>query len=74
MLSLPRVSEFTYKGVRRVAIEKGPDRRACGLLCLQLKPIVGLRTYKPSEMIQCQKLGIIKTLYYLARSARFTIG
>lgn len=71
---LPRVSEFVYDGIRRVAIEKGPDSRGCGLFTTQLVPEVGPRTFKPSKMIDCKKLGLLKTLFYLARSARFTIG
>ncbi len=74
MFNLPRVSEFTYKGVRRIVIERGPDERGCGLFTTQLVPEVGPRTFKPAKMIDTRKLGIPATLYYLARSARFQIG
>lgn len=73
-MKLPRVSEFTYKGVRRVAIEKGPDKRGCGLFTTQLVPEVGPKTFKPELMMDCRKLGVLATLWYLARSARFQIG
>ncbi len=73
-MKLPRVSTFTYNGVKRVAIEHGPDKRGCGLFTTQLVPEVGPRTFKPGQMLDCKKLGVFKTLWYLARSARFQIG
>lgn len=73
-MKLPRVSTFEYNGVQRVAIEREPDPRGCGLLCTQLVPEVGIRTFKPAKMMDCKKLGVFKTLYYLARSARIEIG
>lgn len=69
-MKFPRVSTFIYKGVRRVAIEKGPDARGCGLFTTQLVPEVGPRTFKPENMMDCHKLGVVRTLYYLARSLR----
>lgn len=75
MFKLPRVSEFTYKGVRRVAIEKGPDDRGNGcLFTTQLVPEVGPRSFKVAQMMDTRKLGLFATLWYLARSARFQIG
>jgi hypothetical protein len=74
MLSLPRVSEFTYKGVKRVAIEKGPDARGHGLFCTQLVPEVGPRTFKPAKMMDVKQLGVAQSLYFLLRSARVEIG
>lgn len=73
-MKLPRVSTFIYKDVKRVVIEHGPDKRGCGLFTTQLVPEVGPRTFKTEKMFDCKKLGIIKTLWYLARSARFQIG
>jgi len=70
MFTLPRVCEFMYKGTRRVAIEKGPDNRGCGLFTTQLVPEIGHRTFKPEKMMNCRKLGLIATIYYLIRSAR----
>ena len=77
---LPRVSEFEYQGrnqsvpVRRVAIERGPDPRGCGLLAYQLVPEPGIRTFKPGKMINCHKLGLLKTLWYLLTSVRVQVG
>lgn len=73
-MKLPRVTEFTYKGVRRVVIEKGPDARGCGLFTTQLVPKVGPRTFKPAEMIDCRKVGTIRSLWYLAKSFRVSVG
>lgn len=73
-MKLPRVSEFIYKGVRRVVIEKGPDARGCGLFTTQLVPEVGPRTFKPAKMINCRRLGVLKTLYYLTKSVRLHVG
>ena len=73
-MKLPRVSEFTYKGVRRVAIEKGPDARGCGLFCTQVVPEVGPRTFKPEKMIDCHKVGSVRSLWYLAKSLRVSVG
>lgn len=73
-MKLPRVSEFTYKGVRRVVIEKGPDTRGCGLFTMQLVPVVGPRTFKPAEMINCHKVGALRSLWYLAKSFRVSVG
>ena len=74
MKFLPRVSEFEYNGTRRVAIERGPDKRGCGLLCTQIVPEVGVRTFKVDKMRDIKRVGALKSLYYLARSARFEIG
>lgn len=73
-MKLPRVSEFTYKGTHRVAIEKGPDKRGCGLFTLQLVPEVGPRTFKPAEMVNCRKVGTLRSLWYLAKSFRVSVG
>lgn len=73
-MNFPRVSEFTYKGVRRVAIEKGPDKRGCGLFCTQVVPEVGPRTFKPGKMIDCHSVGLMRTLWYLAKSLRVSVG
>lgn len=73
-MKLPRVSEFTYKGVRRVVIEKGPDKRGCGLFTTQLIPEVGPRTFKTEKMINCHKVGTLRTLWYLAKSLRVSAG
>ena len=73
-MKLPRVSTFEYNGVQRIAIELEPDPRGCGMYHTQLVPEVGLRTFKPGKMMDCKKLGFFKTLYYLARLARFEIG
>lgn len=69
-----RVSRFTYNGVERVAIEKGPDARGCGLFCTQVSPEVGPRTFKPEKMIDCHKLGFFASLWYLAKSLRVSVG
>jgi hypothetical protein len=74
MKLLPRVSEFTYNGVRRVAIEKGPDERGCGLFTTQVVPEIGPRTFKPERMIDCKQLSVLPSLWYIARSIRVTLG
>lgn len=73
-MKLPRVTEFIYKGVRRVVIEKGPDARGCGLFTTQLVPVVGPRTFKPAEMMDCRKVGTLRSLWYLAKSFRVSVG
>ncbi len=69
-MRLPRISKFTYDGKQRVAIERGPDPRGCGLFCNQLVPEVGPRTFKPEKMMDCQRLGLFLTLFHLAKSLR----
>lgn len=69
-----RVSRFTYNGVKRVVIEKGPDSRGCGLFCTQLVPEVGPRTFKPGKMMDCRKVGFFASLWYLAKSLRVSVG
>lgn len=73
-MKLPRVSTFEYHGIQRVVIERKQDSRGCGLLCTQLVPEVATKTFKPGKMGDPKRLGVFKTLYYLARSARIEIG
>lgn len=66
---MPRISEFIYKDKRRVAIEKGPDSRGNGcLFCFQLVPEKGYRSFKPGKMMDCKRVGLLRSLWYLAKS------
>jgi hypothetical protein len=67
---MPRVSEFNYGGKRRIVIERGPDSRGCGLLCTQIVPEKGIRTFKPDKMIDVKKVGRLRSWYYLLKSIR----
>lgn len=69
-MKLPRVSTFEYDGTKRVAIERGPDKRGCGMFCLQVEPKIAERTFKPGKMIDSKQVGFLKSLYYLAKTVR----
>jgi len=65
---LPTIIEFDYKEKRRLVIEIGDDKRGNGcILCQQLSPKRGLRSFKPEQRTNLKKLGILRTIYHLGR-------
>ena len=60
-----RISDFEYKGQRRVAVELHPDGN--GLLSMQLSPVRGFRTFKPGLMLGCSEVKGLRRLYWWFR-------
>ena len=70
-----KVVEFDYNDKHRIAIEQGPDKRGIGcMLCTQVSPKVGIRSFKVAKRMDLKSVGFWKSLYYLAKSARITVG
>jgi hypothetical protein len=59
-----QVITFYYDGKRRVAFEGETRPHAGGLVCWQIVPKRGVRTYKPAKMLDIRRVGFIKRLFY----------
>ena len=66
---LPTIIEFDYKDKHRIAIEIGEDQRGNGcVMCRQLSPERGFRSFKPEQRDNLKRLGTLRTLYHLGRN------
>jgi len=66
---LPTVVKFDYNGTPRVAIEREVKPHGC-ILCTQVVPEVGYRSYKVAKRRDLRRLGPLKSLYYTFKALR----